>query len=293
MVGNAIYTCFTGPPTVVIFQKNPFQRYNSLFNANLKDDTIPFFFDADELCAKRRTDGTVRTVYYLANFTGDLEEVASSLLDKWRCWFTKDISTKSWRDYTFLPDWDERFGDASNSSLWILLRIGSKIWPVHVIHNQFGHGWADFWADNELRSGFKLVFGCERSWIFDVVVLMTHLEPLYFHWSTTMHEFQESSLMPFMIDDLGTPRHLRTSCFPSTMSTKENIMQFRYYCGSGKCMFKVFGKQFRDFFRYAGADAHEVHLHMRNRWWGISIIPRVLWWVRGTVWICFVHFPNY
>ncbi|KAI8554071.1 hypothetical protein RHMOL_Rhmol05G0069000 [Rhododendron molle] len=244
MVGNAIYTCFTGPPTVVIFQKNPFQRYNSLFNANLKDDTIPFFFDADELCA-------------------------------------------------FLPDWDERFGDASNSSLWILLRIGSKIWPVHVIHNQFGHGWADFWADNELRSGFKLVFGCERSWIFDVVVLMTHLEPLYFHWSTTMHEFQESSLMPFMIDDLGTPRHLRTSCFPSTMSTKENIMQFRYYCGSGKCMFKVFGKQFRDFFRYAGADAHEVHLHMRNRWWGISIIPRVLWWVRGTVWICFVHFPNY
>ncbi|KAI8543803.1 hypothetical protein RHMOL_Rhmol08G0247400 [Rhododendron molle] len=275
---------------------------------------------------KRCTDGTARTVYYLANIIGDLQEVASSLSghrntivyeacadfrekyghifpvgsitvwdsveamlrwadkmiwfsflirsheNKWRCWFTKDISTRSWRDYTFLPDWDERFGNASNSSLWILLRIGSKIWPVHVMHNQFGHGWADFWADNELRSGFKLVFGCERNWIFDVVVLMTNLEPLYFHWSTTTHEFQESSLMPFMINDLGTPRHLRTSCFPSTMSTKQNIMQFGYYCGSGKCMFKAFGKQFRDFFRYAGADAHEVHLRMRNRWW---TVPRI------------------
>ncbi|KAI8530773.1 hypothetical protein RHMOL_Rhmol11G0085100 [Rhododendron molle] len=225
---------------------------------------------------KRCTDGTARTVYYLANITGDLEEVASSLLGhensivyeacadfrekyghifpvgsitvwdfveamlRWAdkmIWFSFLIRSHEsmFNDllYKFLPDWDERFGNASNSSLWILLRIGSKIWPIHVIHNQFGHGWAGFWADNELRSGFKLVFGCERSWIFDVVVLMTHLEPLYFHWSTTTHEFQESSLMPFMIDDLGTP---------------------------SKCSV-VFGKQFRDFFRYADADAHEAVSH--------------------------------
>ncbi|KAI8554468.1 hypothetical protein RHMOL_Rhmol05G0101600 [Rhododendron molle] len=47
------------------------------------------------------------------------------------------------------------------------------------------------------------------------------------------------SLMPFVIDDLGTPSHLRTSCFPSMMSTKDHIMQFEYDCGSEKCIFRV------------------------------------------------------
>ncbi|XP_058212781.1 uncharacterized protein LOC131324717 [Rhododendron vialii] len=167
----------------------------------------------------------------------------------------------------FLPDWDERFDNSSKSSLWILLRNRGKIWPVHVTHNQFGEGWADFWDDHKLRRGFKLVFGCERSWIFDVIVLMTNLEPLYYSWSTTTQEFQESSLMPFVIDDLGTQRHLRTSCFPSMMSIKDNIMQFGYDCASGKCIYKVFGKRFRDFFHDAGVN--EIFLHMRNKWWAV------------------------
>lgn len=272
----------------------------------------------------RCTDGSARSVYYLANFAGDIEKVAYfSLADgntvvykacadfrekygyifpigsikvwnseeamlKWADkmiwfsfligshenegprWFTKNISTDSWRDYTFLPDWDERFGNLSKPSLWILLRNHGKIWPVHIIHNQFGEGWPDFWDNHKLRSGFKLVFGCERSWIFDVVVLMTNLEPLYYNWSTITHEFQESSLMPFVIDDLGTPGNLRTSCFPSTMSIKDHIMQFGYDCGSGKCMYKVFGKRFRDLCRIAGVD--EIFLHMRNRSWAV---PRI------------------
>ncbi|KAF7123863.1 hypothetical protein RHSIM_Rhsim12G0075400 [Rhododendron simsii] len=184
---------------------------------------------------------------------GDIEEVASSLL--------LDENTVV---YEACADFQEK------SSLLILLRNGKKIWPVHVVHNQFGDGWADFWDSHKLRRGFKLVFGCERTWIFDVVVLMTNLEPLYYHWSTTAHEFQESSLMPFVIDDLGTPGHLRTSCLLSTMSTKDNIMQFGYDCGSGKCIFREFGKRFRDYFRDAGD--YDIFLHMRNRWWAVSII---------------------
>ncbi|KAG5537200.1 hypothetical protein RHGRI_024588 [Rhododendron griersonianum] len=272
----------------------------------------------------RCTDRTARSVYYLANYAGDIEKVAFSLLtgdntvvykacpdfrekygyifpigstrvwnsedamltyaDKmiWFSflfrsrendgprWFTKDITTDSWRNYTFLPDWDERFGNESKSSLWILLRNQGKVWPVHVIHNQFGEGWADFWDSHKLRRGFKIVFGCERTWIFDVVVLMINLEPLYYDWSTITHEFQEASLMPMVIDDLGTPRHLRTSCFPSTMSTKERIMQFGYDCGSGKCIFKVFGKRFRDFCHDIHVD--EVFIQMRNKWWAV---PRI------------------
>ncbi|KAG5567101.1 hypothetical protein RHGRI_002611 [Rhododendron griersonianum] len=268
----------------------------------------------------RCTDGTARSVYYLANYAGDIEKVASSLLadgntvvyeacadflekygyifpvgstrvwnseeamltwadkmiwfsflyksreNKGPCWFTKDISTDSWRNYTFLPDWDERFGNSSTSSVWILLRNRGKIWPVHVIHNQFGEGWADFWDSHKLKRGFKLVFGCERTWIFDVVVLMINLEPLHYDWSTTAHELQESSLMPYVIDDLRTPGN----CLPSTMSTTENIIQFGYDCGSGKCIYKVLGKRFRDFCHAVGV--HEIFLHMRNKWWAVSTI---------------------
>ncbi|KAI8561065.1 hypothetical protein RHMOL_Rhmol04G0307400 [Rhododendron molle] len=109
-------------------------------------------------------------------------------------------------DLMFLPDWDERFGNSSISSIWILLKNRGKVWPVHVIHNQLGDGWPEFWDSHKLRSGFKVVFGCERSWIFDVVVLMHNLEPVRnYKWSTTAHELQESSLMPYVVEEFGTP----------------------------------------------------------------------------------------
>ncbi|KAI8543805.1 hypothetical protein RHMOL_Rhmol08G0247400 [Rhododendron molle] len=150
---------------------------------------------------KRCTDGTARTVYYLANIIGDLQEVASSL-----------SGHRNTIVYEACADFREKYG---------------HIFPVGSI---------TVWDSVEamLRWADKMI---------------------WFSFLIRSHE-----------------RHLRTSCFPSTMSTKQNIMQFGYYCGSGKCMFKAFGKQFRDFFRYAGADAHEVHLRMRNRWW---TVPRI------------------
>ncbi|KAF7150603.1 hypothetical protein RHSIM_Rhsim02G0185700 [Rhododendron simsii] len=290
------------------------------------DIGFPFVrcFPKDNQCA----DGTARSVYYLLNSAGDIEEVASSLLldentvvyeacadfrEKYghifpigstNTWNSKKAMLKwankmIWFSFLmkghvglpktfpqiagviirsssvlFLPDWDERFGNSSTSSLWILLRNGKKIWPVHVVHNQFGDGWADFWESHKLRRGFKLVFGCERTWIFDVVVLTTNLEPLHCRWSTTAHEFQESSLMPSVIDDLGTPGHLRTSCLPSMMSTNDKTMQFGFDCGPGKCIFRVFQKRLRDYSRdyFRDAGDHDIFLRMRNGWWGIPII---------------------
>ncbi|KAI8558194.1 hypothetical protein RHMOL_Rhmol04G0071000 [Rhododendron molle] len=174
-------------------------------------------------------------------------------------------------DLMFLPDWDERFGNSSISSIWILLKNRGKVWPVHVIHNQLGDGWPEFWDSHKLRSGFKVVFGCERSWIFDVVVLMHNLEPVRnYEWSTTAHELQESSLMPYVVEEFGTPRELRTSCFASAMSIKDNMLQFGYDCRSGKSIIRVFGKHLRDLFHYAGID--EIFVHMRNKWWSI---PRI------------------
>ncbi|KAF7127117.1 hypothetical protein RHSIM_Rhsim03G0026300 [Rhododendron simsii] len=282
---------------------------------------------------KRLADGTVRSVYYLANFAGDITKVASSVpvddntflykmcakfqekyghffpvgqrnlwnsqkaMLRWAdkmiwfsflvgsnesmyndfskyyqgpCWFTKEICTDNWRGYTFLSDWDERFRNSSKSSVWILLKNRGKVWPVHVVHNQLTDGWPEFWDSHKLRSGFKVVFGCERSWIFEVVVLMHNLEPLYYSWSKTNHELQESSLMPYVADDLGTPRHLRTSCFPSMMSITHHIMQFGYDCASRKCITRVFGRRFRNLFHDTGAD--EISLNMRNKRWSICKI---------------------
>ncbi|KAI8534213.1 hypothetical protein RHMOL_Rhmol10G0071500 [Rhododendron molle] len=108
-------------------------------------------------------------------------------------------------------------------------------------------------------------------WIFDVVVLMHNLEPVRnYEWSTTAHELQESSLMPYVVEEFGTPRELRTSCFPSAMSIKDNMLQFGYDCRSGKSIIRVFGKHLRDLFHYAGVD--KIFVHMRNKWWSI---PRI------------------
>ncbi|KAI8532144.1 hypothetical protein RHMOL_Rhmol11G0190600 [Rhododendron molle] len=306
---------YAGDGIVVARSRSSSAGYTpNLFSSSSMDIELPFVrcFPKDNRCA----DGITRSVYYLANFAGDILKVASCVsadgnptvyrmsskfrekygyffpigsIKRWnspeamltwankmiwfsflarsnknqgRCWFTKDILTDNWRGYTFFPNWDERFGNSSISSIWILLKNRGKVWPVHVIHNQLGDGWPEFWDSHKLRSGFKVVFGCERSWIFDVVVLMHNLEPLHnYEWSTTAHELQESSLMPYVVEVFGTPRDIRTSCFPSAMSIKDMLCNLDTI---------VFGKYLRNLFHDAGVD--EIFVHMRNRWWSI---PRI------------------
>jgi len=41
------------------------------------------------------------------------------------------------------PGYQNYFGGSARS-IWILLKDGSKVWPVFVVDNDFADGWDDF-----------------------------------------------------------------------------------------------------------------------------------------------------
>ncbi|KAI8551265.1 hypothetical protein RHMOL_Rhmol06G0172100 [Rhododendron molle] len=101
---------------------------------------------------------------------------------------------------------------------WILVVHGYRIWAVDVIDQRFGGGWDEFGAVHELRPGFKVIFACERKWIFHTIILDQNDREVRFHWSgVNMHRRQ-----------LHAPHALRTSCLPSLVSHEGTVLKFGY-----------------------------------------------------------------
>ncbi|KAG5528369.1 hypothetical protein RHGRI_029142 [Rhododendron griersonianum] len=59
---------------------------------------------------------------------------------------------------------------ADRSSTVVLLRHGSKAWPVETVNHEFHKGWDDFRKANELEVNHKLTLACECKWIFHTIM---------------------------------------------------------------------------------------------------------------------------
>ncbi|KAG5528360.1 hypothetical protein RHGRI_029136 [Rhododendron griersonianum] len=59
---------------------------------------------------------------------------------------------------------------ADRSSTLVLLRHGSKAWPVETVNHEFHKGWDDFRKANELEVNHKLTLACECKWIFHTIM---------------------------------------------------------------------------------------------------------------------------
>ncbi|KAG5565709.1 hypothetical protein RHGRI_001579 [Rhododendron griersonianum] len=106
----------------------------------------------------------------------------------------------------------------SGPPMWILVVHGYRIWPIEVIDQRFGDGWDKFRAVHQLKADFKVIFACERKWIFHTVILDENDREVWFHWSgQNMHRRQ-----------LHPPRALRTSCLPSLVSHGGRVLKFGY-----------------------------------------------------------------
>ncbi|KAI8535112.1 hypothetical protein RHMOL_Rhmol10G0149900 [Rhododendron molle] len=46
---------------------------------------------------------------------------------------------------------------------------------LHVINNSLEDGWGEFYDDNHLQQEFKVIFGYQHKWIFEVIILDENL----------------------------------------------------------------------------------------------------------------------
>ncbi|KAG5528449.1 hypothetical protein RHGRI_029210 [Rhododendron griersonianum] len=82
-----------------------------------------------------------------------------------------------------LPCLLREYFDANGSSTWILLRHGSRAWPVEVVNHEFHEGWDSFREAHKLEVEYKLILACERKWIFKTIMFDRHDRELVFAWS--------------------------------------------------------------------------------------------------------------
>ncbi|KAI8534344.1 hypothetical protein RHMOL_Rhmol10G0082700 [Rhododendron molle] len=158
-----------------------------------------------------------------------------------------------------LPLGLRRYFLASASAAWILVLHGYRIWPVQIVDQRFGDGWNEFRAAHQLKPGFKVIFACERKWIFHTVILDENDREVRFHWSgPNVHRRQ-----------LHPPRALRTSCLPSCISSEGTVLQFGHLhlpIVQLRLDFEVRLKEaFQEF------DLEEMVLKMGRRVWNVPI----------------------
>ncbi|KAI8534734.1 hypothetical protein RHMOL_Rhmol10G0119700 [Rhododendron molle] len=148
---------------------------------------------------------------------------------------------------------------SSGPSTWILVVHGYRFWPVEVVDERFGHGWGEFHAMHKLEPGFKVIFACEREWIFHTVILDQDDLEMRFRWSgQNMHR-----------RELHPPHALWTSCLPSCVSHEETVLKFGYLhvpIVQPRLKFEVrLKKAFQEF------DLEEMVIRMGDCVWNIPI----------------------
>ncbi|KAI8534735.1 hypothetical protein RHMOL_Rhmol10G0119700 [Rhododendron molle] len=148
---------------------------------------------------------------------------------------------------------------AAGTFVLSLLVMLLRFWPVEVVDERFGHGWGEFHAMHKLEPGFKVIFACEREWIFHTVILDQDDLEMRFRWSgQNMHR-----------RELHPPHALWTSCLPSCVSHEETVLKFGYLhvpIVQPRLKFEVrLKKAFQEF------DLEEMVIRMGDCVWNIPI----------------------
>ncbi|XP_058190176.1 uncharacterized protein LOC131307590 isoform X2 [Rhododendron vialii] len=102
------------------------------------------------------------------------------------------------------------------STKWILVAHGYRVWPVEVVDRQFCDGWDRFRDVHKLKAGYKVIFACERRWIFHTIILDENDVEVRFHWSGAHAHHRR----------LHPPLDLHTSCLPSAISHEQPVLKF-------------------------------------------------------------------
>ncbi|KAG5528488.1 hypothetical protein RHGRI_029246 [Rhododendron griersonianum] len=106
-------------------------------------------------------------------------------------WNPAEFPRRLW--YERLPRALHQHFPTDRSSTWVLLRYGSKAWPVETVNHEFHKGWDDFRKANELEVNHKLTLACERKWIFHTIMFDRRGWELYLEFFSSGFKRKEGS----------------------------------------------------------------------------------------------------
>ncbi|KAI8552017.1 hypothetical protein RHMOL_Rhmol06G0232400 [Rhododendron molle] len=82
-----------------------------------------------------------------------------------------------------MPQGCAHYVQGHNRTIWVLLRHGSKSWPIRVVDNVMQYGWSEFCKMHRIGNGYKMILSCERKWIFDTIIFDEDDNQIVYHWS--------------------------------------------------------------------------------------------------------------
>ncbi|KAI8568727.1 hypothetical protein RHMOL_Rhmol02G0223300 [Rhododendron molle] len=218
----------------------PFLRWDKVPNLSpLSSSTVASYFletgEGEQVIAAFAVRGSDNRMVYQPSheFVEDYQGVFNlGHVTVDQCWYLKNLSMPGVAER--LPRALQWYFPADGSSTWILLRHGKKAWPVEIVGHEFCKKWDEFHQAHQLEVDRRIVFSCERKWIFHVTMFDKDGCELVFDWSGPASRWQ----------DLPPPSgNLRTACLPSVLVDSHAVMRFIYY--------DVYGPDFRNVFWFS------------------------------------------
>ncbi|XP_058217257.1 uncharacterized protein LOC131328317 [Rhododendron vialii] len=175
-----------------------------------------------------------------------------------QCWYLKKLS---------MPDVTERlpralcqYFPADGSSAWVVLRHGKKAWSVEIVSHEFRRNWNEFHQAHQLEVDHRIVFSCERKWIFHTAMFGKDGYELLFDWSGPAGRWQ----------DLPPPSgNLHTACLPSILVDSHAVLKFIYFNVYGPDLRSEFNLRLRHVFGMLALEQMEIK--MGSRTWIIPV----------------------
>lgn len=133
-----------------------------------------------------------------------------------QCWFLKRLSSVHSPEQ--LPMGLQQFFPAENATNWIVIRHGNRVWPILVVGRlMFNYNWDEFCTVHHLAIGSRVVFACERKWVFNTFLFDQNGQQMTYDWTDPAEPLQE-------LDPV--PDNLRTACFPSLFDQRASLSRF-------------------------------------------------------------------
>ncbi|XP_058217299.1 uncharacterized protein LOC131328367 [Rhododendron vialii] len=179
-----------------------------------------------------------------------------------RCWYIKRISQLLvFAPTMLLPQslWSSFEGIAR--STWILLRHGSKAWPIQVVDTVMRNGWHEFRTTHGIASNYKLILMCERKWVFNVIILDENDIEVSYNWTMLVNEHWR--------EFHSVQGNLITACSPSTILRNLPLIKSGYCCIPEVNYLQEFQTRLEPVLE--DLNLQSISVRMGNRTWRISI----------------------
>lgn len=91
----------------------------------------------------------------------------------------------------------QQFFPVENATNWIVIRHGNRVWPILVVGRlMFNYNWDDFCTVHHLAIGCRVVFACERKWVFNTFLFDQNGQQMTYDWTDPAEPLQELDPVP-------------------------------------------------------------------------------------------------